>query len=502
MAGVSNRYKLAGYDIPKYLLDCGSKKMIELVLDMFSYQDTFHLILNKNEKDIDLIKNYLQSLSVNIKIYLIEGHSDGPVRSIQIANPEIDLSEPVIVSYCDFTIQWNYKNFLNHVEGFDAAVPYFKGFHAASLGETKFAYLKIHNQQLADLKEKESFTENRVEEPASCGIYYFKSFKYLRDLSSALFKSGLKLPNGEAYVSLLLLISLQQKEKVLTYPIKKFICLGTPKDYEQFLYWNSFFNESYEVSDKVFADNSLIPMAGEGNRFQSYGYKTLKPLIHIGNTPIFEKSVKSLPRAKKLIFILQKSHRNDRFSKYISSSFPDDNSETIFLDGPTDGQAITCLEAQSSFNKSESLLISSCDYELRFSAKSLNKLISEDVDIIVFTYKLSSLPVSKYENFAYCKVDDDVVNAIIEKSSISDNPENDQMITGTFWFRKGQFFTDGVEEMISCNHQINNEYHVGNSINFLLQKGLKVKIFEVDAWISYGDPLELNLYYFWEDFFV
>ena len=42
---------------------------------------------------------------------------------------------------------------------------------------------------------------------------------------------------------------------------------------------------------------------------------------------------------------------------------------------------------------------------------------------------------------------------------------------------------------------------MGTSINYLIEKGMKVHIFEVNKWISFGDPIELDLYYFWEDFF-
>ena len=74
------------------------------------------------------------------------------------------------------------------------------------------------------------------------------------------------------------------------------------------------------------------------------------------------------------------------------------------------------------------------------------------------------------------------------------------MVTGTFWFRKGKHFVEGVKGLIEEDIRINDEYYVGTSINFLISKGLKVKVFEVDNWVSFGDPIELNLYYFWQDY--
>ncbi len=90
---------------------------------------------------------------------------------------------------------------------------------------------------------------------------------------------------------------------------------------------------------------------------------------------------------------------------------------------------------------------------------------------------------------------------IIEKECISENPELDQMVTGTFWFKRGSFFSDAAQSLITSKKKVNNEYYVGTSINHLIDKGLSVKFFEVDQWVSFGDPIELNLYYFWEDYF-
>ena len=75
------------------------------------------------------------------------------------------------------------------------------------------------------------------------------------------------------------------------------------------------------------------------------------------------------------------------------------------------------------------------------------------------------------------------------------------MVTGTFWFKKASFFFDAAKNLISNDIRVNNEHYVGTSLNFLIDQGFKVITFEVDQWISFGDPTELNLYYFWEDYF-
>ena len=102
MAGHSRRFKEAGYNLPKFLLNCGEKKMIEYVLDMFAESDTFHFILNSDfQKDLDL-HNFIETLSPNTFIYYIEPHELGPTFTIMQADLKINQDAEIIISYCDF----------------------------------------------------------------------------------------------------------------------------------------------------------------------------------------------------------------------------------------------------------------------------------------------------------------------------------------------------------------------------------------------------------------
>jgi hypothetical protein len=50
--------------------------------------------------------------------------------------------------------------------------------------------------------------------------------------------------------------------------------------------------------------------------------------------------------------------------------------------------------------------------------------------------------------------------------------------------------------------RINGEIFVGNSLNVLINRGKNFIAFDVDSWISYGDPFELDIYNFWEGIFL
>ncbi len=506
MAGHSRRFKEAGYNLPKFLLNCGEKKMIEYVLDMFAESDTFHFILNSDfQKDLDL-HNFIETLSPNTFIYYIEPHELGPTFTIMQADLKINQDAEIIISYCDFTVSWDYELFKRQILGFDAGAPYFTGFQAASLGHTKYAYMMHEDFNMVELREKESFTDNRLSEPASTGIYYFKSLSYFHVLADSLFLGKKEFPNNESYTSLLLNEAVKLSGRVLLFKVDQFICLGTPEDYDQFNYWHSYFknNKKQEKNDKAFSEISMIPMAGEGNRFKNYGYRTSKPSIQIGEESLINKCISSLPPSNSNIYLLKKNdYLNHSFIRDLKAITPLKKSEFIPVEETTSGQAATCMLAEQLLEKDKSLMISSCDYELVYDLKKLENLKKvHNPDVILFTFKLKSLPVGSYENFAYCETKLDSVLGIIEKKCISDTPQLDPMVTGTFWYKDAKLFTESAQQLIKDDIRVNNEHYVATSINFLIEKGYKVMTFEVEQWISFGDPTELNLYYFWEEFFA
>ena len=115
---------------------------------------------------------YLKKNFDSLKIHKIKEHSLGPAYSIQ--QIDIPLNEPIIVHYCDFLTRFDHKELIEEVLSGNIAAPYFSGFHPASLGTTNFAYMILDSTgELINLQEKKPFTLNRIDEPASTGIYDF-----------------------------------------------------------------------------------------------------------------------------------------------------------------------------------------------------------------------------------------------------------------------------------------------------------------------------------------
>ena len=245
MAGKSKRFFKEGYSNPKFFLKIGNKYIIENVLNMFNDNDEFFLIFSKSQKKKYLNKiNSLKKIKKKINLIFIENHNKGPVNSIILANLKF-LNSKVIICYNDFLVDWNYNNFLRVSEGYDGAIPSFKGFHPSSFSGTLYCYLKSKNKLIKNLREKKSFTSTPNNEPASVGIYYFDKYKlFLKSAKKLISKKKLFIKN-ELYVSQVYLDLLKLKKNILDYNVNKFVSLGTPKDYENFIFWQKYF-QKYE----------------------------------------------------------------------------------------------------------------------------------------------------------------------------------------------------------------------------------------------------------------
>ena len=501
-AGKSLRFKSAGYKLPKCFLPVGDKMMIENIFEIFDYKDTFYLIFPSSFKKKYFKKiNYLKKNYKNLFIVFIKDHSSGPVFSI-LNNVKINTKEEVIITYCDFIVEWNYQLFKRQIYGYDGGVPCFKGFHPASFGKTFYAYIKKDlNNILLKIKEKKSFTKNRNNEPASTGIYYFKSLEVFNYYAKKLINNK-KYINGEAYVSLIYNLMSKDGLKNLVTFVDKFICFGTPEDYKHYKHLENYFNRKIKKRIK-FKQTNIIPMAGYGKRFKIENYNIIKPFIPIRKSPMIIRSCKSFPEPRDWIFIAKKQDfKNLAAENLIKNNFK--NSKIIKINKKTNGQAETCLLVKNIINKELPLFIASCDYETIYSDYKLNKIIlDKSIDGIIWTFKLKNILVKNYNSFAYCKVNkSNKILSIIEKKTISKYPQEDQMVVGSFWFRKAEDFIESAEKLIKNNEKINDEYYVGNSIKYLIkQKKRKFIAFEINNWISFGNPFELSIFSYWDEYF-
>jgi|SRR3989344_573803 len=245
MAGIGKRFLEVGYSEPKPLIKVHNKPMIEYVVSLFKESDDFVFICNSDHLENTDLHIVLKNLKPKANIVSIKNHTLGPVHSVLQAFDNIDKNQSVVVTYCDFNMSWNYDRFKKTVESDDAdgAVISYTGFHPHLYGPNKYAGVKVGKDSLIEeVREKHSFTKDKMKSWHSNGTYYFKNGALILKYFQELVDKRLAHDNGEYYVSQVYNKMVKDELKVVAYPINHFCQWGTPADLEQYLLWQSGLN--------------------------------------------------------------------------------------------------------------------------------------------------------------------------------------------------------------------------------------------------------------------
>lgn len=509
MSGFGERFRRAGYDVPKPLITVDGKPIIQHVVEMFPGATDITFICNRDHLADPRygMRDLLARLAPSGRIVAIDPHRLGPVHAVMQVLPDLDPERPVIVNYCDFTCYWNYDDFLAFVGDCDCdgAIPAYRGFHPHSLGSTFYAYMRHEGLWASDIQEKQPFTDRPSEEYTSSGTYYFRSARLLAQACEATVAQGLSV-NGEYYASLAYKPLMQGGRRIAVYDLQHFMQWGTPEDLREYLYWSGVFR-SLVAPDRKRATTArpdgclLVPMAGLGKRFADEGYADPKPLIPVSGRPMVVQAALDAPRVPCQRFILRQDLPGlEPVSRAIATAFPDATFK--ILDAVTDGQARTCLLGLEGVALDEPLTIIACDNGMVFDTGTYARLVEQpDADVIVWGARGHPLAQRKPQMFGWIDADaSGRINRISTKVALND-PSRDPVVVGAFTFRRAGDFVRAAERMIARDGRVNGEFYVDTAINDALDLGLTCRLFEIDAYLCWGTPDDLRTFEYWQSCF-
>lgn len=237
--------------------------------------------------------------------------------------------------------------------------------------------------------------------------------------------------------------------------------------------------------------NVLIPMAGNGSRFENQGYTFPKPLIDVKGKPMIQVVVENLNFNKenaKFIFIVRKDHYEKYNLKYLLNLIAP-KCEIIISEGVTEGAACSALLAKEFINNNKPLIFANSDQYLKWDSNQfMYSMISDEIDGGISTFK------SVHPKWSFAKLDENgFVSEVAEKKPISDIAT-----TGIYYWKKGEDFVKYAEQMIEKNIRVNNEFYVCPVFNEAIRDGKKIKTMNCEEMWGLGTPEDLD--YFLKNF--
>ncbi len=247
---------------------------------------------------------------------------------------------------------------------------------------------------------------------------------------------------------------------------------------------------------------NLILLAGRGKRFADAGYKLPKPLIEVDGEPMVIAATRSLPPADKLVFVVSGDYVRDHDTeKTIKKYYPE--AGIVVQNEPLQGQAHSALQAENFIDPNSQLTISSCDAGLVYDVNKWHEAILQPgVDALIWSSR--NYPPMEVNPTAYGWIDVDdqnFVKKIQYKVPLSDQPLHDHAVVAWFTYKTAKQCFDNVRDMVNNNLKSSPEFSLDECTNVLIKNGLKVKVFEIDVFKSWGTPNELRTYQYWQSYF-
>jgi bifunctional N-acetylglucosamine-1-phosphate-uridyltransferase/glucosamine-1-phosphate-acetyltransferase GlmU-like protein len=206
------------------------------------------------------------------------------------------------------------------------------------------------------------------------------------------------------------------------------------------------------------------------------------------------QAVKCLPNTENIIFACLTEHENIA---------PLSLGDIVWIDEVLPGQACTTECILNLINIDKSILISTCDNGVFYDADKFLELVNNnDNDIIVWSYRNNYTSYYNPNMYSWLDVDaENIVRKVNVKNFTGNNPLDEYAIVGTMFFRNKKIYLNSLKNLYEKNIKTNGEFYIDNLLNEAIELGYNVKNFEVDEYICWGTPNDLNIYKYWQTFF-
>jgi glucose-1-phosphate thymidylyltransferase len=218
---------------------------------------------------------------------------------------------------------------------------------------------------------------------------------------------------------------------------------------------------------------AIIPVAGFGTRLRPHTYTLPKVLLNVAGKPIIGHILDKIVEDGFDEATIIVGTMGEKIREYVTSKF---KLKFDFVEQhEPKGLAHAISLAHKSFT-SDPILIILGDTIFDVNLKPLLKEIH------------SSLGVKKVEDprrFGVVEMKDGFVKQLIEKP---ENPTSNLALVGLYWIRNPKLLEECIDELFKNNKKTKGEFQLTDALQAMVEKGEKVKTFNVEGWYDCGKP--------------
>ena len=226
MAGLGSRFRKAGYNVPKYMIEVNGKNLFQwsmLSLEDFNKQEDvkYIFVVRKEDETNKFILDETKKMGLtDVNVIELNELTDGQATSALLAEKYWNENGEMIVYNIDTYVEPNVMRY-EEIKG-DGFIPCFN-----APGE-HWSFVKLDEDGNAvEVREKQRISDN-----CTIGLYYFKTCKLYKEY----YKDESHLEKNEKYIAPLYnyMIEKGMQVNISSLPFDKVHVLGTPEEVEIF----------------------------------------------------------------------------------------------------------------------------------------------------------------------------------------------------------------------------------------------------------------------------
>ncbi|MGF1714579.1 NTP transferase domain-containing protein [Photobacterium chitinilyticum] len=255
MSGLGSRFSSSGYKQPKPLLDVNQSPMYKFAIDSCpTYEKLSVAVLNQHDREFSIAQEVMKN-TPNANVQILESVTEGQAETCSLLISDVPDNESIFITACDSGFVWDEDKFTSLIEneGAEVVVFVFKNHPHANLNPNQYGWVDINENEFNRVSVKTPLSNDVKNDFGVIGSFYFSESQIYKDAYKKLVEKNDRV-NNEFYVDSLINY-VDAKIKVLE--VDFYICLGTPNDYETFIYWQSYHHKNPNNIYSIEKDNNF-----------------------------------------------------------------------------------------------------------------------------------------------------------------------------------------------------------------------------------------------------
>lgn len=191
----------------------------------------------------DGVDAVLKNRFPNARFISVDALTEGQASTCLLARELINNDEPLLIAACDNGMDVSRENFELQAQTADALIFTFRNNETVLLNPKSYGWIKVQNDKVTGVSIKKPISDTPTNDHAVVGTFWFRRGRDFVKAAEDMISTNDRI-NNEFYVDQVFKYMLDAKADVRVTEISRYICWGTPADYEAhektMNYWTEF----------------------------------------------------------------------------------------------------------------------------------------------------------------------------------------------------------------------------------------------------------------------